>query len=263
MKRLATVAGLALCLAACGGSSGGGPTTPTVASTPTTTTTTTPPATATPTPPPTVPEPPADTPPVLSVTIVDLSGSYDPRTRRLGALNCNFVFANDQNDRFCFNAFAVRFPNRPSASPSYDYKVAAGSTVFAATAGTVTRVEAETNPLYPDEFEIETRATTTTAYVVIYDHVKNLRVGRGDTVTPGTVLGTAGIQTSDRNTFGRVELQINRILDRTNMRSESLCPRTFGTAAFNQLNDAARAAHNDANPAFAHASVCLADTVQP
>lgn len=76
------------------------------------------------------------------------------------------------------------------------------------------------------------------------------------------LLGTAGIHTSNRNVYGRVELQVNRVLDRATGRSEALCPRTFGTGGFNQLQDAALAAHNSANPQFAYSSVCLAERVQ-
>lgn len=209
------------------------------------------------------PAPSTEAPPVLSVSIIDLAGSYDPATRRLGALNCNFVFPDDPNDRWCFNAFgSSAVPGKQV--PSFDYKVAAGATVSAATAGTVMRVDRETNALYPDEFEIETRASRDSSYLIIYDHVKNLRVGTGSVVEAGTVLGTAGIHTSNPNVFGRIELQINRVTERTPIqKSVPICARTLGTERFNQLNDAALAAHNSANPASAAASVCVADTVQP
>ena len=203
-----------------------------------------------------------DPPPVLSVTIVDLSGTYDPSTRRLGAMNCTFGFANDPNDRWCFNAFGSATPGKQS--PSFDYKVAAGATVFAAAPGTVFRLEAETNPLYPNEFEIETRSASDASYSVIYDHVKSVTVGVGSTVQPGMTLGTAGIHTTNPGVWGRVELQINRITQRTpTIRLVSLCPRQFGTDRFNQLHDAALAAHNSANPQYAWASVCLTDTLGP
>ena len=195
------------------------------------------------------------------MAIIDLAGTYDPGTRRLGSLNCNFVFPSDANDRFCFNAFGATTLGK--TVPSWDYKVASGSSVFAAAAGVVTRIEAETHPLYPGEFEIETRAAPGGTYLVIYDHVRTPQVALGSAVTAGMLLGIAGIHTSNRDAYGRVELQINRVLDRSTGRSEALCPRTFGTDRFNQLNDAALAAHNSANPQFAYASVCLADRVQP
>lgn len=199
-----------------------------------------------------VPAPIEGTPPVLSVTIVDLSGAYDPSTRRLGSLNCNFKFPDDPNDRWCFNAFGLSRNGR--MSPTNDYKVAAGATVSAATAGVVTRIELDENAtLYPGEYEIETRPAQSSEYLVMYDHVRNLLVAVGSTVAPGTVLGVAGIHTTDREVYGRVELHVKR-------GTRNLCARTLGTSAFNQLNDAALAAHNSANPAFAYASVCLTDS---
>ena len=205
-----------------------------------------------------------ETPPVLSVPIVDLSGTYDPASKRLGALNCNFLFATDPSDRFCFNAFG-RSVVPGKVGVSFDYKVAAGSEVRAATAGTVMEIEAETNPLYPDEFEIRTQSSDNSAYLVIYDHVKNLRVSVGSAVSPGTVLGTAGVHgpnsPASRTTFGRVELQINHTLDPRTRRSEIVCPSQFGTTSFNQANDTALAAHNAANPAYTSASLCLVNTL--
>lgn len=198
---------------------------------------------------------------MLSVTIVDLSGTYDSNTRRLGSLNCNFVFPSDPNDRWCFNAFGSSLGGK--RSPSYDYKVAAGATVRAAAAGIVRRIDAETNPLYPGEFEIETRSSQSGTYLVIYDHVRSLKVALGSTVEAGTELGTAGIHTSNKDVYGRVELQVNRVTDAATGRSEAVCPRGFGTTAFNDANAAALAAHNNANPAFAAASACLADVIQP
>ena len=193
---------------------------------------------------------------MLSVSIVDLAGTYDPATGRLGGLNCTFKLATDPNDRWCFGSFGSS--RGASRSPSYDYKVAAGTPVRAAAAGVVTRIEADTNPLYPGEFEIETRNVAGGTCLVIYDHVKNLTVAMGSTVAPAMVLGTAGIHTSNAATWGRVELQINRT---TQQSSVSQGPRAFGTESFNADQEKALAAHNAANPAFAASSVCLAETV--
>lgn len=199
------------------------------------------------------PGPIEEVPPVLSVTIVDLAGAYNPADRRLGTLNCNFVFPTDPNDRWCFNAFGLTRNGR--MSPTTDYKVAAGTTVVAATAGVVTRIELDENAatFYPGEYEIETKPSTSSAYLVIYDHVRNVQVSLGSTVAPGMTLGIAGVHTSNRDVYGRVELHVKR-------GTQNLCPRALGTAAFNQRNDAALAAHNEANPAFAYPSGCLTDT---
>jgi len=110
-------------------------------------------------------------------TIIELSGTCGPIARRLGTLNCNVVLSTDPNDRWCFNAFGATLGSRQS--PSYAYKVAASTIVRAAAAGLVRRIEAETNPLYPGEFEVETRSSQNGTYLVSYDHVRNLRVALG------------------------------------------------------------------------------------
>ncbi len=195
----------------------------------------------------------AEVPPLLSVPIVDLSGSYDPATGRLGALDCTYKFANDPNDRWCFSAFATS-----SRDPSYDYKVAAGSQVFAAAPGVVVRVDAETNSRLPGEYEVWTRSEPNSTYTVIYDHVKNLTVIEGDRVEAGTVLGTTGVHASDPTVWGRVELQISRTINPNPVQTISLCPADFGTDEFNAAHEAALAAHNQANPDYAASAVCLA-----
>lgn len=203
----------------------------------------------------------SEAPPTLAVSIVDLSGAYDAATGRLGSLDCTFRFATDPNDRWCFGVFG-KSVSGSRVSPSYDYKVAASATVRAVAAGVVTRLEAETNPLYPGEFEVETRSVAGGTYQVIYDHVRNVAVAMGSVVTPGMPLGIAGIHTSNAATWGRVELQINRITQRSpSITTVAVCPRAFGTAAFNAEQEKALAAHNVANPAFAAAAVCAADSV--
>lgn len=246
-----------LLMAGCGGGGSSTLTAPTPVATQ-------PPAPApSPTPTPSPTPPASETPPALSVSIVDLSGSYDPATKRLGALLCTFTFGADPNDRWCFNAFAsTAVPNKQGVS--YDYKTVAGAAVFAATAGTVFRIDADTSANYPNEFEIETRSAVDGSYLVIYDHVKNLAVGVGTMVQPGAVLGTVGIHTTNPSVWGRAELQINKVTQRSpRIQSIAVCPRALGTDRFNQLNDAALAAHNNANAPFASASVCVADQLGP
>jgi len=201
-----------------------------------------------------------EAPPVLSRPIVDLGGTFDAGTARLGALHCAFTFPNDPNDRWCFNAFgSTAVPGKRGVS--LDYKVAAGASVYAATAGTVVAVEEDRDPRYAGEFEVRTQPGGG-AFLVIYDHVRQPGVAVGATVAAGQVLGSAGRHTGDPARFGRVELQVNHypdILDRR--RSEAWCPQSLGTAAFRAANEAALAAHNAANPVFAASAVCLQDKI--
>jgi len=201
---------------------------------------------------------------VLSTTIVDLTGTYNPSTKRLGALDCNFTFADTPEDRWCFNVFGnSNFPNH--AVPSFDYKVAANSPVFAAVAGVVIGItDHPDQPFLPGEFQIETRTQAGATYQVLYDHVRNVAVTVGQSVAAGTRLGIAGVHNASSGAQGRVELQINQILTvQPRITVVAICPRNFGTTKFNQLNDAALAAHNAANPMYAGSSVCAADRVNP
>jgi len=58
---------------------------------------------------------------------------------------------------------------------------------------------------------------------VIYDHVSNVRVSIGQTVSAGAQLGTVGVLNNGR---GRTELQVNRFDPAPTL---SYCPQTCGT----------------------------------
>lgn len=197
------------------------------------------------------------------MAIVDLSGGYNPATRRLGALDCNYRFPDDPNDRWCFNSFGAQpFPDKTLVS--FDYKVAAGAEVRAATAGIVVAIELDERPqFYPGEFEIRTQSSPNSGYLVIYDHVRNPRVTLGSVVSPGDLLGIAGIHRGDPTLFGRVEIQVNFYPNpRDRRRPTHICPAVLGTDAFNQAQRAALAAHNAANPSFARPSICVVETIE-
>jgi hypothetical protein len=201
--------------------------------------------------------------PVLSHPIVDLAGTYDPASGRLGALDCNYVLATTPDDRWCFNAFGTTaIPGKVIGS--FDYKVAAGSEVVAASAGTVERVSDKESADFPGEFEIHIRPSPGSKYLVIYDHVKDIAVAVGQEVVAGARLGTAGIHRTDPKRFGRVELQLNYFPNPRELRETTiLCPARFGTPEFVALHESALAAHNAANPAFAAARLCLLDNIRP
>jgi hypothetical protein len=97
------------------------------------------------------------------------------------------------------------------------------------------------------DFELHIRPTRSSSFLVIYDHVLDVRVRAGDSVEPGTVLGLIGNWSPSE---GRVELQINR-------GDLAVCPRDLGTRDFNAAHDAAMAASRDPQ------DVCLAATVRP
>ena len=125
---------------------------------------------------------PDDTPPVLSVPMVDLS------TIRY------------------FHPFGATLPGSGVQNPAYELILLGTDLEIRAVApGIVTRI-AENDPSQGD-YELHVRPSRSSRYLVIYDHVKDLRVREGDRVEPGAVLGRIGNWSS---TEGRVELQIGR-----------------------------------------------------
>ena len=239
---------------------------PTATSTPVIAPTATP-ATAVPTPvrvtpTPTMAQPTPVPPPVLSGSIVAISGEFDPTSSRLGALDCGFKFAGDPNDRWCFNAFGSNVIEGKTGV-SFDYKVTAGADVFAVTEGVVVEMGAEKNLQYPGEFEIRTQQPGS-GYLVIYDHVRDPTVEVGSQVVPAQRLGIEGVHLTDPSRWGRIELQINYYVDPANRRQTVIvCPQPLGDDSFRLANEAALAAHNQANGPFAAASVCLQDEIVP
>ncbi len=183
------------------------------------------------------------TPPSLSVTIVDLSGPYDGVAKRQGDALCDVPCAIPFGE--------VLSPGQLNVA--YEIITTPTAQVRASTAGIVEVVE--TNPAPQTDSEIRIRVEPGSPWQVIYDHVNFVTVGMGDSVAPGTVLGTAGDW--DQN-HGRVELQINDDSVRL-----SVCPEPLGTVEFNDAHLDWLAAHNLVTGATVYGTVCLTDTVVP
>ncbi len=165
-----------------------------------------------------------DSVPVLSVPIVDLA------------------LLND------FLPFGLsRSPGR--LNPTYELHTTGDTvSVRAAGPGTVINILANAEP----DSEIHIRPTGAANYLIVYDHVVALKVGMGQSVAAGQVLGRIGPWVPG---VGRTELQVNR---GSGQSAVALCPRDFGTAEFNAAHDAAFGRF----PARG-ASVCLTNSVQP
>lgn len=87
------------------------------------------------------------------------------------------------------------------------------------------------------DFEIHIKPSSGSEWIIIYDHVKNISLLKGDKVEPETLLGIVG----DGN---RTELQINK-------NELAYCPLQFRTNEFIQL-------HNTVSDNW-----CLLETVVP
>lgn len=141
---------------------------------------------------------PDETPPVLSVTPVDISTvtSFIPFGADLTATQKNPAFE-----------YVV---NNPLVQ------------VRSACDGYVEDVRLNDN--FPD-YELWIRTTSNSVYKLIYDHVLDLTIAKGDDIAAGEVLGVVG-------TGNRTELQINKT--GSDNKELSYCPFDFGTADFIQ-----------------------------
>lgn len=140
-------------------------------------------------------------------------------------------------------------------SPAYEYYTLSPSTdVYAASAG---KVEAMlSNSAEQTDFEFHIRPSAQSVYLFIYDHITSPLVSVGETVTPGQTLGrVAPFNDAAVGRNGRTELQVNR---GDGSSAIAICPRDFGTPAFNDAHDAALARF----PARG-TTPCLASTVVP
>lgn len=134
-------------------------------------------------------------------------------------------------------------------NPTYELRTTSDTvSVRAAGPGTVINILA--NP--EGDSEIHMRPSGAADYLIIYDHVVALQIVLGQSVSAGQVLGRVGLWVPG---VGRTELQVNR---GSGQSAVALCPRDFGTAAFNAAHDAAFGRF----PARG-ASVCLTNLVQP
>lgn len=146
-----------------------------------------------------------------------------------------------------FYVFGVTLPSGV-LNPTYEIETVDGSAgVFAVSAGRVLDVL----PNARGDSTITVLPSDESVWVLIYDHVTNARVARGDQLTPGMPLGTVGLLGNGR---GRTELQINQYVATPVL---AYCPAQFGTAEFNAAIEAVSRRLNG------NANVCLASTVAP
>lgn len=179
------------------------------------------------------------TSPSATSTTTTTSTSTTPPT-----LSAAFVAADQA---VAFFAFGVALPSGV-ANPTYEVETRdQTAAVFAAAAGTIVSIETTSQ----GDRAITILPATNSVWSVIHDHVNNVTVSRGQTVTAGMQLGTVGALGNGR---GRTELQVNRFDPAPTL---AYCPREYGTAAF---NDAMTTIAQRAN---GNTTVCIAATVRP
>jgi hypothetical protein len=143
-------------------------------------------------------EKPDETPPVLSVTPVDIP-----------TVTSAIVFGADLTPL--------------QKNPAFEYIVNNSAVqVRSVCAGYIEDIRLNDN--FPD-YEVWIKMSSNSVYRIIYDHVLSLNISKDDKVDPGDILGIVG-------TGNRTELQINKIGN--NNEELSYCPFDFGTSEFIQ-----------------------------
>jgi hypothetical protein len=146
-------------------------------------------------------EKPDETPPVFSVTPVDIS-----------TVNSIIAFGEDLSPT--------------QKNPAFEYLVNNSTVqVRSVCKGYIENIQLNEN--FPD-YEIWVKLSSNSIWRIIYDHVLNLNSSSGDKVNAGDILGTVGVG-------NRTELQINKI---SNNNELSYCPFDFGTTDFIQQHKA-------------------------
>lgn len=127
-------------------------------------------------------------------------GPWNPITNRAG----DFLFKTNEQKVFLEFGAKVADPSGGTKElPTFEYRIIKNALVTAIAEGKINRFvfQSETQ-----DYEIGTRSTVDSDWEIGYDHVANPRVGIGDEVTAGTVLGNPGVWNND---LGRFEIMIN------------------------------------------------------
>ncbi len=188
-----------------------------------------------------------ETPPLFTVTPVDLEGTYDPDTHRLGALWC---IDSDPFYGWCFDAFGIEpmlSSHAPIKNPTLNYRVEIDAPVRAVVAGTVMAMEPKTEPWDgPNAWGVAVQTSADSAFIVEYDHLKDPTVEVGSTMEAGDVIGVAGQYIE--NDSSMIELGLHYHKTATDGTATNRCPALYGSDEFNARNEAALAAAQDAFP---------------
>lgn len=146
-----------------------------------------------------------------------------------------------------FYVFGVPLPSGVQ-NPTWEIETATQDVpVLAVMSG---RVMAITNTSQGDQ-AVTVQTSDSSIYVLVHDHVLDVRVSVGQTVTAGQQLGIVGRLNNGR---GRTELQLNRRIPAPEV---AVCLRTFFSSAVNTAFEAASQRLNGST------NTCLAQTVVP
>ena len=158
-------------------------------------------------------------PPVLKNLVVTFA-AHSPDDKSAG----DFQFSDGEEKVFLEFGATVIGPDGPKQLPTFEYLVRDNITVLVPMDGIVDRVELNSDR---DDYFIWFKPTATSSWRVEVDHVSNVTVSPGETVTAGSPLGNPGVWNGVPG-MGRVELMI---LFEEGTTEEFVCPfNVFDTA---------------------------------
>ena len=184
------------------------------------------------------------TPPALTEPIVELPG----------ALDCAAVPDRPiSEERACFTPFL----HAPASGATYDaglltFVTKNGEPVRAAAAGLVSDLTFIEHSMltHSDLFAITVRPSADSAFFMEYRNVKDLKVGEGDVVAAGQVIGGAG------DYFAKPVGLVSFGLRRKQELTQRLCPTPFMAPGAVDSHKAALGLSNEAWPGHASAALC-------
>ncbi|MDD9941244.1 MAG: peptidoglycan DD-metalloendopeptidase family protein [Myxococcales bacterium] len=180
-------------------------------------------------------------PPRLTHAPIDLSGSYDAATGRLGDLRCDRPMDRPVDaERGCFGGFSA------SGGGWISLVTTELASVFATASGVVSEVTQDT---------VTVRLNQASAYWLEYSGLTDILVAVDQQVAAGDVLGHAAQHHSAG--FGAVSFAVRHhehLLQR-------ICPERYGDDAFVAELSAARDANNESWPEHPVPSACASGAV--
>ncbi|MBO6879445.1 M23 family metallopeptidase [Winogradskyella sp.] len=173
----------------------------------------------------------------LQKSPVNIGETYNTTTNLIGNVNMFIGFGQ---------TIDVGLPTE-HISPAFEYITNIDTEVRSTSHGTISSINYQEES---EDYELHIILKENSAYLIIYDHVKNLEVEQGDIISSGDILGVVG---NWSDTLGRTELQIN-------LGNKHICPIQLGNDVF--IEDHSRLVSTlNQNEITMLTSACLVDEI--
>ena len=146
-----------------------------------------------------------DNPPKKDIVIYGLGvdfSPYDAGTGKAGDFIYSISPPPPEKVFLEFGAPVIDVSGNIKHLPTFEYRIDKNAELRAIAEGIVDRMYVNSE----GDYEIVVHYTPNDDFFVVYDHITNLKVGVGDKIVPGQVLGNPGAWD---DTYGRFEIMIN------------------------------------------------------